>query len=683
MAYTYPENRLEIIDGSLRPVNSVPEDIVLVIERAHQGPSNTLYLVDDMSVARQVFGSASPLINLANRARLGKAQNIALFRIGGGAYEYVNIFGDGTSLSLTEESLRAADNIKVYIGPEPKNSTRDCVIVYQGEKIVYSNVLGAEVDAGKVIVNGFNKTTNEVKVGTFSKPVAFTELMDNMGGTASSPAVTVKKAQVDGEEWYHIDVADISGFEALTDDLASVTLTKTGTTTTVAYTVSTDKSKLLVYKYVDGVSEFVKDSDTVDVTFTKKTDVQTLKDQGLVYNKGKDSMNATYKELYEAYDQALELLELIPTKALVVGDLFSTNTSKAQGSKLPGALEYLVKGEDDEGYTTYTWSPTKYDYLKQGTTDQVTTDISESELDLNGKPIILKTYGEVDFVHRLGMFAYSKLADGHYVNIVIGAEGPANRSPRAINDWVGVSPKYDVTGKIVENGSGLLGHPLMVGTTKYTGGYYATADGFVDGDILVDYTGFPIDLGKHISIVVSQVASTTQNLSTSGAAAYAGLVSQVGPGDSTTNQVVENLFLAFDLKESKRRELSKAGYVVFQDKTKGLTVYSGDLATRDNSDFDYISTAIAIAETTKLINEVADPFIGKGLDIINLTALQTQLTTVLGNAQKEGWFTSFDFKIKHNGANELLIPYVIVTKDELRRITHLVRLARDESFIEL
>lgn len=681
--YTYPENKLSIIDGSLRPTDSVPEDIVLVIDRAKKGPSNTLYLVQDMNVAKQLFGEDSPLIRLANNSIAAQARNIGLFRIGGGAYEYVNIFGEGTSLSLTQESLDAADNIKVYVGPEPKNASRQCVIVYDGDKIIYSNVLGSERMSSRVIVNGFNKATNEVKIGTFQNPVEFKKIGESIGATATAPSTAVTKQDVDGTEWYLVEVASIAGFEVGTDDVSTITVVKSGTTDAVTYTVTDDKTKLLINKFVDGASEFVKDSDTVDITFNKKTDESTLKDQGLVYNKGKDSMNATYKELYESLDQALDLLELVPSKALVVPDLFSTNTSVAQGSKLEGALEYLVKGEDEDGYTTYEWSKDKYVYRKQGTEDETTTDISESAIDNNGQPIILKSYNEVDFVHRLGMFAYNKLSDGHFVNIIVGAQGPANSSPRAINDWIGKSPVYDVRGNIVEDGTGLLGHPLMVGTTKYKGGYFATSNGFVDGDVLVDYTSFPIDLGKHISIVVSQVTTPNQNVPSSGAAAYAGLVANVGPGDSTTNKSISSLFLAFDIKESKRKELAKAGYVVFQDKPKGLTVYSGDLATRENSDFDYISTAIAIAETTKLITEISDPFIGRGLDIITRVALETQLTTAMSNAQKEGWFISYKFDIRREGPNELLIPYMIQTKDELRKITHLVRLTRDENFIDV
>ena len=681
MAYTYPENRLEIVDGQLRPIASVPSDVVLIIERSFKGPSNTLYLVDDLEVVKNVYGERSPLLTLASRARAGGAQNIALYRIGGSSYEYLDLFGPNTSLSLTEQSVSAADNIKVYVGPEPKNSTRQAVIIYEGSKIIYSNVLGGEVNSSRVVVEGFNKIKNTVKLGTLASPVPFTDILASLSGDAISASIPTTHGEVDGADWVKIDVSTISGFTSGTDDLSTIKLTKTGTLKPITYTVSSDKTSLLINNYVDGTSEVVSPGDTVEVSFTKKLDPSAT--QGIIYTKGTDGMQASNKQLYEIYDSALASLDLISTKCVLVGDIMNI-PNIATGSKDTAALEYLLKGEDENGYTTYEWSKDKYIYRLQGSTDQTTTDISQAEINLNGRPVIVKQYGEVDFVHRLGMFAFSKTVEGQFLNVVIGVEGPPSRTPRAIMNWVGTSPKYDINGNIVENGSGLLGHRLMVGTVDYRGGYFATANGFVDGDVLTDITGFPVDLGKYLSIVVSQVAVTSNiAIGSSGASVYAGLVSTLSPGNSTTNKLLPNSVLLFDLKESQRKALSKAGYVVFQEKPKGLSVYSGDVATRDNSDFDYISTAITVSEVSRLISETTDGFIGQGIDLVSLTALQTQLTTVLANAQKAGWFISYQFKLKRNGANTILIPFVIEAKDELRQISNVVRLTRTENFIEL
>ena len=245
MAYTYPENRLEIVDGQLRPIASVPSDVVLIIERSFKGPSNTLYLVDDLEVAKNVYGDRSPLLTLASRARMGGAQNIALYRIGGSSYEYLDLFGPNTSLSLTEQSVSAADNIKVYVGPEPKNSTRQAVIIYEGSKIIYSNVLGGEVNSSKVVVEGFDKIKNTVKIGTLTSPVPFTDILASLSGDAISASIPTTYGEVDGTNWVKIDVSTISGFTSGTDDLSTIKLTKTGTLEPITYTVSSDKTSLL------------------------------------------------------------------------------------------------------------------------------------------------------------------------------------------------------------------------------------------------------------------------------------------------------------------------------------------------------------------------------------------------------------------------------------------------------
>lgn len=681
--YVYPKNRLEIVDGSLIPIASVPEDLVVVVERAYSGPSDTIYIVQDLTEAKMLYGDKSPIINLANRTRAGKAQNIALFRIGGGAHQYINIFGESTSLRLTEESVDAAKNLKVYIGPEPQNPKLDAVVIYEGSRIIYSNVLGGEINSYKVVIDGFNKQTNTLRVGTLKEPVPFTEILNYVGGSVTTSAVA-SKGTVDGSEWVKVDVANVAGLTV--NALDSVKIQKLSGET-VPFKVSPDKTSLLIRKVaseVAGASD-VNSGDTLNVTYNKPSTADELKAAGIEYVPGKDSINANVKEIYEALDEALEKLELLPTKAVVAGDWFNT-PNIAEGAKAPNRLDYLLKTENEYGETVYNWSEHKYEYKHTGVDGVVTTttDITLADLDPNGQPILVKEYNEVDFTHRLGMFAHRRLEDGNFLNIVIGAKGPINRSPKALVDWVGASPVRDLQGNIVENGSGLLGHRLMVGTTDYRGGYFATSTGFVDGDILVDRTGFPIDLGKHISIVISQVGSATSpDVVTSGAAAYAGLVSNLTPGESTTNAVLTGLFLSSDIKESKRRELSAAGYVVFLEKPKGLCVYSGDLATRDNSDYDYISTAIAVSEVSKLITNTADPFIGKGLDIIALTALKTNLTTVMANAQKAGWFISYEFRIRRDGPNTILIPFVIEAKDELRQISSLVRLTRSDTVLDI
>lgn len=674
MSYVYTKNKLELIDGSLVPVTSVPNDTVLILERAYSGPTESVYLVQDLMEAKMIYGDKSPILNLASRTILGKAENIALFRIGGGAAIYENIFGPGTSLRLTEASVTAADNLKVYVGPEPKNYNRDSVIIYKGNRIIYSDVIGGEIATSLVRISGFNKQGNTLRIGTLKEPVPFSELLQHIGSEANTTAVVAT-----GTDGLAITVASITGFDTLKDNLKTILL-KNEVGEPVTYTISDDKTELKL------PATSTKDTpitlaDTLTVTFTKRTPEEDIQEQEITYTPGKDSMNASYKELYEEMDRALNDLELLPTKAVIAGDLFNV-PSAANGDKDSNRLEYLLKGEDDYGYPTYEWSPEKYVYKKEGGAG-TTTDITEAELNVNNEPIVVKEYHEVDFTHRLGVFANTNLEEGDFINVIIGAKGPDHTNPKAINDWIGREPVRDLQGNIVEKGYGLLGHRLMVGDTKYRGGYFATSNGFVDGDILYDRTGFPVDLGKHLSIVVSQVgAVTTPVVISSAAAAYGGMVSTLAPGESTTNKTVPNLFSSFAIKDTKRRALAKNGYVVFQDKPKGLTVYSGDVATRENSDYDFISTANTVAAVARLIKDTVDPYIGQGTDYSLMAALDTALTTALGNAQRAGWMNSFSYRIRRDGPNSLLIPFIIEAKDELREISSLVRLSRPDILSE-
>lgn len=672
MSYVYTKNKLELIDGSLTPVSTVPEDMVLVIERAYSGPTDQLYLVQDLTEAKLIYGDKSPLINLASRTMLGQAENIALFRIGGGAYSFDNVFGPGSNLRLTEASATAADNLKIYIGPEPKNTSRDAVIIWKNNRIIYSNVIGGEIASSLVAVSGFSKQSNELRVGSLKAPVPLADLIKHIGGEAST-TVAATQTTVDTVEWVSVDVSSIAGFTSA-NSLDTVQL-KDALDEVVTYTISDDKTQLLI-EAVDGSNE-VNVGDTLTVSFVKTLTEEERLEKGITFTKGKDSLNASYKEIYEELDRALESLELLPTKAVVVGDLFDIPTI-ANGSKETNRLTYLIKGEDEYGYSTYDWSDHKYIYKKEGS-DETTTDITEAELSVNNEPIVVREYNEVDFTHRLGMFAYDNLEEGDFLNVIIGSRGPKFTNPKSINDWIGKEPVRDLAGNIVENGTGLLGHRLMVGSTSYRGGYFATSNGFVDGDILTDRTGFAVDLGKHLSIVVSQVgAVSTPVLVTSAAATYGGLVSTLLPGESTTNKTVPNMFSAFTIKEGKRKALAKNGYVVFFEKSKGLTVYSGDVATRENSDYDFISTANTVASITRLIKDTVDPYVGKGTDFILITALHTALVTALGNAQRAGWMNSYTFRIRRDGPNSLLIPFKIEAKDELREVNSLVRLTRPD-----
>jgi len=655
----------EILDGKLNPRVSLPEDVTLVVSRSTTGPSNQLYSVSDTETAKQIYGANSPIIQLMKHAFAGGARSVALYRIGGRPASIENLFGEYTTLRTTAASVGAGSNLKVYAGPRVNDPETSIVIVYDGAKIVYSNSPGQEIDTGVVSLEGFDSSDFQFIIGTPSAPVPFANVVDNL------KAKYVEAFVADGvASAYTLSQATI-------DSVVQVVKTSaTGVIRTLAaneYTVNGNQVTITTSPQA---------SEVIQITYTKTT---TAAAHDIEYHAGEDNMGASLNKLYELYDSAFVDLEAYSVFSVVIEDLFAARNISSGDDATADRLTYVKRTETEEGFE-YEWSQFKHLYQKLSNPTETTTNIAEAALDSNGQPIIVDSYHEVDFAHRLAMWAWTQSDIAHYVNGVIGPRGPKANFTLAINRWVGKSPERDIYGKIIVNGEGLLGNRFMVGSTTHKAGFYATDTGFPDGDPLYDSTGVIVDIGKHLSIPVLPVLLSTDLLTSAGAsvvsaaAAYSGLITQVQPGDSTTNIVIPGVTPLFKLKADKIQALSNAGYVVFEQKTKGLTVYSGDLATNDNSDYDYISTAIAITHVLKNLRNVIDPYIGRGLSAALLAALYNAIDVELKAAVTNGYINGYSFNLLGSDVNTLRLPLSIQPKHELRTVNITVSLAEQDLF---
>lgn len=396
-------------------------------------------------------------------------------------------------------------------------------------------------------------------------------------------------------------------------------------------------------------------------------------------------MGASLNKLYELYDTAFVELEAYDVFSIVIEDLFGARNIAAGDDASADRLTYVIRTEVEDGFE-YKWSDYKNIYQLLTNPSQTTTDVSLAALDTNGVPIVVTQFNEVDFAHRLATWAWSQSDIAHYVNGVIGPRGPKANYTIAINRWIGKLPTKDIYGKIIVNGEGLLGNRFMVGTTTQKPGFYATDTGYPDGDPRTDSSGVIVDIGKHLSIPVlpvymaSDLYTTAGATTRSGAAAYAGLLTQVKPGDSTTNIVIPGVSPVFKLKANRIQELSEAGYVAFEEKTKGLTVYSGDLATSDDSDFDYVSTAISLTYVLKGLRNVIDPYIGKGISASLMAALYNAIDIQLKSAITQGYINGANFNLIGSDANSLRLPLSIQPKHELRTVNVIVSLAEQDLY---
>lgn len=651
----YPGTSIEVLDGNLSNNIAIPEDTVLVVERAYTGPVGRLYYVSAAKDAATVFGSDSPLIKAMQRAFSGGAKNVALYRVGGKVASIENIFGLGTSLETAEASSVASTGLSVYIGPEPINPSLNSVIIYRSGKIIYSNVLGGEVDQGLVYVDGFNKLNNEPQVGSYTNPVPLASVVENLG-----TRVVITDSDVTSVTIPAKDLALVSDF--------GLTVKVNGRAVR-ATDVAFDKATGVV-SFTTAETTF-----TVEVSYVKKYTPVEIEELEISFEDGEDLVESNWKDYYEAFDQALDDIQRVTLRTVALGDVFNV-PNIANGDTDADRLEYLSIDFDESGEKVYEWSTNRYLYRKGAST---TIDIAEADLTSNGQPIVVKQFHEVDFTHRAGMWGFERTEDGIYPNIMVGVIGPKAYNTKYINLWVGKEPTYNLDGKIIVNGTGLLGHRYMVGTTNRTGGYYATDNGFPDGTPITDSNGFIVDLGKYLSVIASQVTNSAGTIVCSASASYAGLAATITPGDSTTNQVLPGVQLLTDLKRARLKQLQASGYVVLENRVKGVTVVSGDLASRLNSDYRYLSTSIVMNYIAADIAEVCDPFIGKGIDGTSKVALHTALHTRFQQRQRQGFFIDYLMQLRQVAPNVIDVAYTITAKDELRQVSNSIKLSREIS----
>ena len=626
-----PGVNLELLDGNLRIDQTDNSPRVLVIGRAEKGPTNTLYGVTDTNRAAAAFGQDSPLIRKMSEALIGGAKRVSLYRIGGKQAKLKNIFGRDSYLAALEASVSAADNLKVYVGPRPGNDGKACLIVFKGNEIVYSNVPGSEVNRNQVEVFGFDPETR-VKIGTPTEPIPFADVIlkeysrtakfvgngtavkFSLPGVTKTDTVTVSKLTVDGQV-----KNSPTDFSVKTD--------KETSSQYIEFTTAPDATKEIqvAYKFkatgkIAGSAVFVgngtKDEfvlpgtkkdyevtlDVVKVAGQDKlseataqddsgaSDAKALKlqnapaDQASViveytidtkrevvqgeYEEGEDSINTTWKNYYELLHTALAELESVSAISVVTDYAIIDAPNIADGSEDLDRLDYVYVSEEN-GELKYEWSTEKVLYRKNRGT-ATTSDPAEADVNGNGQPVVFKRYHEANFAHLLANFANTISENEEFCLVTIGASMPRSLSQYEVNRWIGSPATYDALGNIVSNGTGLLGLRNMVARADVRQGFYKTTSGFVDGSIVTDSNGAPINIGKFLSVVPQVIVTPSYSsagsntIVTNGAAVYAGLITTINASVSTTNMLVPRIALPGEIKKVKLDQLTGAGYVFFK-----------------------------------------------------------------------------------------------------------------------
>lgn len=401
------------------------------------------------------------------------------------------------------------------------------------------------------------------------------------------------------------------------------------------------------------------------------------------YTPGENNVATTWKKYYELLHTALLNLDVINSFVITTDKAIADAPNIAAGSKASDKLDYVYITEKDGEYI-YHWSEDKVVYYKGGRT-ATTSKVEEADLDGNGQPVVFREYNEADFAHLLALFCYNISENEKFCLATIGTSTPKNLSSSEVNKWIGTPAVFDVQGNIVDNGSGIVNMRNLTERVESRQGYYFTSSGFVDGTVNFDANGAPIDIGKYLSIVPAIINTGTSSIygtdgrNTNAAALYAGMLSTITPGNSTTNMFIPGITLPFEIKKTKLDQIAGAGMVAFQTKTRGVTCVSGDLATSSNSDYDYVSTSITVASIITDIRDTSDPFIGKGTNEANVAALNTAVEGILQKYVDIGAVIKYAFSViplvSSTGKTTISIPLKLVIAQELREINVSVSLA--------
>lgn len=741
-----PGVNLELLDGNLRIDQTDNSPRVLVIGRAEKGPTNTLYGVTDTNRAAAAFGQDSPLIRKMSEALIGGAKRVSLYRIGGKQAKLKNIFGRDSYLAALEASVSAADNLKVYVGPRPNNDGKACLIVFKGNEIVYSNVPGSEVNRNQVEVFGFDPETR-VKIGTPTEPIPFADVIlkeysrtakfvgngtavkFSLPGVTKTDTVTVSKLTVDGQvknsptdfsvktdketssQYIEFTAAPEAAkeiqvaykFKATGKIAGSAVFVGNGTkdefvlpgtkkdyevTLDVVKVAGQDKLSEATTQDDSGASDAKAlklqnapaDQASVIVEYTINTKREVVQGE---YEEGEDSINTTWKNYYELLHTALAELESVSAISVVTDYAIIDAPNIADGSEDLDRLDYVYVSEEN-GELKYEWSTEKVLYRKNRGT-ATTSDPAEADVNGNGQPVVFKRYHEANFAHLLANFANTISENEEFCLVTIGASMPRSLSQYEVNRWIGSPATYDALGNIVSNGTGLLGLRNMVARADVRQGFYKTTSGFVDGSIVTDSNGAPINIGKFLSVVPQVIVTPSYSsagsntIVTNGAAVYAGLITTINASVSTTNMLVPRIALPGEIKKVKLDQLTGAGYVFFKTTNGSVRVVSDELATNSNSDYRFLSTTMAVAEASNAVRTAVLPFIGRGLTEATLAAVDVAIEGALQRLVEQDHIVKYLHVVNQrpvvNGRAVLDVALTIVPAFELREINVAVKLA--------
>lgn len=199
------------------------------------------------------------------------------------------------------------------------------------------------------------------------------------------------------------------------------------------------------------------------------------------------------------------------------------------------------------------------------------------------------------------------------------------------------------------------------------------------GKNMLDANNMPYNIGRNVSVTLFQQQFTTSSNYTAivnGATAYAGFISQLDIGQSSTGQTI-GVTPMFEFTRSQLQGLSDLGVVTVKNSfTQGYVVTDG-ITMAPNSDLlRRLFNTRVMHFVEEFIRSACEPFIGKANSTANRNSLSTAITSNL-NSIVDTLIRRFEFSIRDEDNVDqytyIDIDYVIVPMNEIREIRNYIR----------
>lgn len=196
-----------------------------------------------------------------------------------------------------------------------------------------------------------------------------------------------------------------------------------------------------------------------------------------------------------------------------------------------------------------------------------------------------------------------------------------------------------------------------------------------NGNDMLDRNNLPYPIGRAISITCFQNSVETGDNYTyisTGASAYAGMISTLPIDQSSTAQSINLPQIGYELTNYQLGRLTQAGFVTVKNSyTKGYVITDGVTMAPINSAFRRLSVTRIINGIDEAIRASAEEYIGKQNNLANRNSLQTSIKSSL-DKMLDNLIEKYDFKLINDRSSQQLgiieIEYTIVPINEIREV---------------